>query len=169
VGRVITGQGGEKAGGMLRKLDQLTDKQRAWVFLGGGIAVFIGSFMTWVKVTAVFIGTVTLAGTEGDGKITVGAAVVIMAGGLLVLQAKPKRWLSGLGVLAGLVSLGTATYDLWEVFTSDVTGKFGDKTQKLGTISPGTGLYLTFAGSLVAIVGAFIATRGRPDRPTVEF
>jgi hypothetical protein len=145
---------------MANPLAKLTSTQRAWLYLGGGIGLVVGSFATWVKVTAVFVGTVTAAGTDGDGKITAVAGAIVVIGGAFVLKREPKRWLAVLGVLAGLVALGVAIYDLHDVYTTDVTSNFGGKTQKVGTVSAGWGLYLTFVASLAAIVGAALAVRG---------
>ena len=148
---------------MTKPLARLSSRQRAWLFLGGGIGVFVGSFAAWIKATAVFVGTISISGIEGDGKITALTGAVIVAGGWLVLKGQPKRWLSVLGVFAGLIALATTVYDLYHAYTVDVTGKFGDKVQKLGTVSPGWGLYLTFAAAVVALTGALLALRQEQD------
>src|SRR5438067_7773144 len=108
---------------MTNPFTSLTDRQRAWLYLGGGIGVLVGSFTTWIKVTAVFVGTITAAGTDGDGKITAVAGAVLVAGGWFVFHERPKPWLSILGVLAALAAVGTTIYDLYHVYTTDVTGK----------------------------------------------
>src|SRR5215207_130712 len=51
----------------------------ALMAVGGGL-VLVGSFMPWASVATAF-GTISIAGTEGDGKITlaVGLAMVLLS------------------------------------------------------------------------------------------
>jgi len=134
-------------------------KQRAWLFLGGGIGVLVGSFTTWVELTPGFVGNITASGVDGDGKLTAVAGAVAVAGGWFVLRGRPKRWLSSLSVFASLAALGIALYNLYHAYMTDVTGAFGDQVHTLAAVSPGWGLYLTLAAAVVALTGAFLAIR----------
>jgi hypothetical protein len=104
------------------------------VGLLGAVAVIIGAVLPWASIFAIDV-----RGTEGDGKITIGAAVVV---GLCAL-AFPRIWAAILALLAALAIGGTGIYD----------------TQQLsGTVaSVGSGLIITDAGAVVCLLGSILA------------
>lgn len=56
--------------------------------VGGGL-VLIGSFKPWATVTSIF-GTVSVAGTQGDGKITLVFGLIIVVLAILELTGRPS-------------------------------------------------------------------------------
>jgi hypothetical protein len=110
-----------------------------------GLLVLIGSFLPWVTATAPFIGTVSKAGTSGDGIIT------LIAGGVVMVAAFARwRILAGLGsVVAGVV----AVIDL-----VDINRSLGDIESDLIVASAGVGIWMVVAGAVLGLAGVI---RGR--------
>ena len=110
----------------------------------GAAALCLGSFLTWVKVSAGLFGTLTIDGMTGDGKLTAPAgalaAVLLLIGALTANQA---------ATIIGTVTAGIggliATYDLVNI--SRVVGIDGPVSSQVGI-----GLYLCVAGALAAVV-----------------
>ena len=67
------------------------------MLVGGGL-VLIGSFLPWATVTTVF-GTISVAGTNGDGKITLGVGLAIVLVSILELTGGSVPRCSGGGSL----------------------------------------------------------------------
>lgn len=123
----------------------------AMMVVGGGAAV-AGSFLAWITVKAMGQEQ-TIAGFQGDGKITVAAAGIAVVLGLIALAGKgvPKASLMIVGVLAGLAAAGVAGYDYMQM------RKAADTVEKLGgSYTPGIGIYLVMAGGAIAALGALI-------------
>jgi hypothetical protein len=137
---------------------------RGFTIVGvGGLAAIVGSFMTWLKVTAVFIGTLTLAGTDGDsGKLTaaLGAALVCLAA--LGVAHPARRRVVG----AAMTAVAVALLAFWIYKYSDIdTGPLkSDTGETLGMSRLAAGFWLVGAGGVASVAGsilAFIATRRR--------
>ena len=127
-------------------------------FAAGGIGLTtIGAFLPWVKVQT-FGGTVTKAGIDGDGSITLALAIVA---GIALLLGRGKPWTRrsrGLVVVLGLLValLGTLYLvdPLWGVDASN-------NAQDLA--SRGSGLYLTAIGGGLLSGGPLYATFGSDE------
>jgi hypothetical protein len=120
--------------------------------VGGGL-VLIGSFMPWASVATAF-GTVSIAGTEGDGKITlaIGLAMVLLSvleltGNVMVIGL-PTRIL---GLIAAFIAAGVGGYDL-----VNVGENLSSVSSQFARASIGVGLYAVIGGGVVAIVGGFM-------------
>ena len=106
--------------------------------------------MTWASLTAPFVGTVNIAGTDGDGKITgVGGAAVALLG-WIEMNHGPKKWVPVLTLLPGLVIAGVGGWDANEIETAI------DDSGGLALVRVGPGLWLTIVAG-VAVVVASIA------------
>jgi hypothetical protein len=123
------------------------------VGLIGFAALAVGSLGSWA--TAAFA---SVSGMDGDGKLTMAAAIV---GALMLL---PGGGVAVLSALAGVAGLGVAIYDI-----SRVSSKASEFT--LGgvqIIQVGWGLYVCAGGAVIAIVGALmhrnITTRARREQ-----
>lgn len=120
--------------------------------IGGFVA--IGSFLPWARA-----GIFTLAGTDGDGVITLIAGVVI-AVIAFVSKDKPSRP-ARIGVL---LLFGIALYIAWTVF-----GNLSDDVESVGA-----GLYLVLLAAFVGVFMAFawltrtVAAAPAPQPPAVE-
>ena len=117
-----------------------------WTTAIGAVMVVVGSLLPWVKATAPFVGTIEVAGTDGDGKITLVLGAV-MALGLI----RSAGW-RVVATLAAVVAAGIALYDI-----SDASDAI-DEAERVGegmvAASVGIGLYVVLAGAVVGFVGA---------------
>jgi hypothetical protein len=121
-----------------------TDTKRLVLLLAAG-AVILGSVLPWATVTTVF-GTISLAGTEGDGIITLIGGVVA---GLAVLIRRFRLACLAFGLTAAI-----AVYDI-----TNVNRSIGDIDSEFVRTSVGYGLWIIVAA---AIVGTLIAL-ARPE------
>jgi hypothetical protein len=99
--------------------------------IGAGVGIVIGAFLPWVQVLGIGV-----AGTNGDGQITLVLGIVV-----IVLSLLAKRWaaitVAVLGALCALIA-------------------FADMTN-----AAASGIYLTLAGGLVALGAGIVAARAR--------
>ena len=132
-------------------------KSQAIVLLAGAAAVIVGAFLSWASVD--FQGeSISKAGTDGDGVITVVFGIAAAVLGFLALGATRRRWhaITAL-VLSALVAI-IAVIDI-----ADIKSRFGDDTSGLDVeVSIGIGLWLTLAGGLAAAVGAVLVLTRTP-------
>lgn len=112
----------------------------------GAVLIGIGSVLPWAKVESQF-GDLSVAGTEGDGVITLIAAVVLAIGGFMRIKSPGSTFAKVLIVLSALVAGVTAAYDMSSI--SDIGGN------EFATASVGIGLYVVLAGAVVGMLGAF--------------
>ena len=95
--------------------------------IGAGVGIVIGAFLPWVQVLGIGV-----AGTNGDGQITLVLGVIVVALSLLA-----RRWAAMLGALSAVIA-------------------FADMTN-----AAASGIYLTLAGGLVAACAGIVAARTR--------
>jgi hypothetical protein len=107
--------------------------------IAAGIGIVIGAFLPWVQILGIGV-----AGTHGDGQITLILGIVIV-----LVSVTTKRWGAIIATIAGAICAITAFADMTNV--------------------AGSGLYLTLAGGLVA-TGAGIAAirRRRAITPAIQ-
>lgn len=121
--------------------------------LGGGVALAISPFLTWVKV--ILLGNLSLfqlfdAAGRGNGW----AWAAVVGGGAAALVAFRERdssRLRGVGFSVGLLGGGLAVYALADL-RHDL-----DEVHGLATI--GIGPYVAVAGCVAMVVGALIARK----------
>jgi hypothetical protein len=116
-------------------------------------AALLGAVLPWATVATVF-GTISVAGTNGDGRFTVVLGIVI---GVLALGGRTSRAtgipvivLSAILTLAGMVDLGRV---------SDAA-KSANNTG-FAHASVGVGLYLTVAAGIAGIVAGILCHKSR--------
>ncbi len=134
----------------------------AWVGIAGAVTALLGSLLPWVSVVT-FLGTIDVAGTKGDGKITL---VLAFAAGTALLVATTKR-AAGTAIAAGIVAsagFAVAGYDAVTLST-----RFSNVNTTLASIQLGFGMYLCLLGFAAAAVGGFVTnvkikTRNRDTR-----
>lgn len=141
----------------------------AVITLAAGVMVLFSSFMTWIKGP---LGFGSVSGWDlvvnklmriengffdyGDGypifsglnTIILGALVILLA--VLALAAR-KKWPGGLGVFFSIVALGIAAINISTI----LRGPGG-----MNLISPGAGLILLVAGSLIGVLGGGLTLAG---------
>ncbi len=120
------------------------------LFYGAGIAgvlLIAGSLGPWVRLSGLLGGTLSVAGTQGDGIITLVLGVLVIALAILGIMREPgRRLVCGVMLLAGLIALGVFAYDGRVMF--DGAGETS------GVISVGWGLWLIGVGAIAAIAFA---------------
>lgn len=120
------------------------------VVLIGAAAIVIGALLPWAKVAS-FLGTITMAGYEGDGIITGVIGVLLLLGALLYKGKPGRRYSIGSSIfalVAGVVSINAML---------NLSGAVSDvNTDSLLNASIGSGLVLTALGSLVTFAGGLM-------------
>jgi hypothetical protein len=117
-----------------------------------GLAVVVGSIMPWASIATAF-GTVSVAGTEGDGKITLALGV-----GLLILAAvQISNANPGLRLFSAIVGAGTGVVAVIDI--ANVSSKVGEVSSAFARASVGSGLYVVLVGGALAIIGAVAGGR----------
>lgn len=138
----------------------MNHKTAAIVALVGGLVVAVGSFLPWATVTS-GLGSLSVAGTSGDGIITIviGGLIALLA--LLSLDRTPRPIVT---LAIALLGVGAAILGGWEVM--NLNAKFADVATKLIVPSIGYGLFLVIGGGIAAAIGGgSMAQRGQPAAP----
>jgi hypothetical protein len=130
--------------------------------LAGAAMVTVGSLLPWANVTAPFFGTFSIAGTDGDGTLTLVAGLVV---GALTLWAYAGRFSPGPIVAALVVSLVSGVVAIVDM--ADVSGLAGEASEDdvSVAVSIGIGLWLVLLGAVAATGGcilSLVAARRRP-------
>lgn len=131
-----------------------------WAAIISAGAVIIGSFLPWVSMTAAFVGQINMAGTSGDGVITliVGAVVAAVAG--TALARKSLSSVTGLIVLLGFGLVGyIAISDM-----TNLNSSISEMEDDLGVASIGTGLMLVTAGAVLGAIAGIVILRNVPKK-----
>lgn len=131
----------------------MNQRTAAIVVMVGGAVVAIGSFLPWASI-ATGLGSASIDGITGDGKITVVLGGVIALLGLLAIERPVSVARSGAMMLLGVAAVA---FGVWEY--SNVQAKVDDVASDVVRASVGTGLYLVIAGGVIAIVGAALLPR----------
>lgn len=138
-----------------------TPRDNIALALGGAAAlVLVGSLLPWVRAQTVF-GSISFAGTDGDGVLTLITALIVGAlSAALLLGKRPRLWAYVVATLAALLCVAVSMYDLANV--SAVAGN------DYAHVSAGAGLWITALAGVVLLVAAVQATRKRkrPAEPT---
>jgi hypothetical protein len=112
-----------------------------WVLLGVGALMLLAAILPWATA-----GSLSLAGTEGDGAITLFFAVAIAAMGLLIGLRQGRLWASIVAAALGALTTITAIVDIGNV--SNRANQFDDS---FGVqVSVGSGLWLTLVTGIAA-------------------
>jgi hypothetical protein len=121
-----------------------TDNVRKVLGIGSAVAIVIGSLLTWVSVSSPLMGTISAAGTRGDGKIT-----LVVAGVIALVIALAQPWGRVASAIGFLVCAGVAVYDAANIHNS-LTGFEG--LGNLIHVSVGFGLWVVIASSVLGLV-----------------
>jgi len=126
----------------------------AWITLGAGLAMILGSFLPWASITAPIVGTYTVSGTDGtDGWVTAGAGVFVAVFAALWLRGKlPQSGATLAGVVAALGGLGVAGLSAWKVV--DLQSKVADMKADMAEDGDEFGIAAAMADAVQARIGA---------------
>jgi hypothetical protein len=133
----------------------LTDQMRVVFGLVAAVGVVIGSLLPWVSVNILF-GSVSLSGTDGDGKITlvVGIIGAIIAFGVASVGARVAAGIAfAICAIVGFVDIVRVMNGAAGLGSSDGLA-LGDAVR----VSVGSGLWLMTAASVAGVV-AMMLTR----------
>ena len=124
-----------------------------WALFAIGVLMAIAALMPWAVAFGISIG-----GTQGDGTLTAGCAIVIAVTGLVIGLRQGLLWASITAcVLAALVVL-VALADI-----GDVTRFAGPSTVfGPGTVQVGPGLWLTLVAAVGGVGASIVAMVRRP-------
>lgn len=101
-----------------------------------------------------------LAGfSAGEGKVVVGAAVVILVAAGLLALARDRRY--GYLALAASIVAGGVSFSFYGA-VDDATSDMHRRFEIVGEIDPGAGLTLVVIGALVGIVAAVLGVVASP-------
>jgi hypothetical protein len=117
-----------------------------WVLLGVGALMLVAATLPWASA-----GSLSLAGTEGDGAITLFFAIVIGAAGGVIGLRQGRLWASILACALGALTTITAIVDI-----SNVSNQATEFDDSLAQVSVGSGLWLTLLSG-VAATGVSVA------------
>jgi hypothetical protein len=122
------------------------NKTGAIITLVGAAAIVLGSFLPWASVATVF-GTISLAGTEGDGVITlvIGGIIGVLAG--LELGGKSRRRTAAM--IVGIVALGIGVFEI-----ANVSDTASEVSSQFARASVGIGLWAVLGGAALALLGS---------------
>jgi hypothetical protein len=135
----------------------------AWLTLGGGVGLIVGSFLPWVTATAVLIGTFSVSGMQGDGVLTLGAGLVVAVVGALGVT----RGVGVGGIVTAFVALALAGVVGYIDFNNVSEGVAEANTASFGFASVGVGLWLVMASVVIGFVGASgLVDKRRRKTPT---
>lgn len=149
-----------------RERRRVSGKVRAagGVVVGGAALMLIGSRLTWMEVRGPKVGDAyTSSGVDlGDGRVTMVLAVALVILGAVILTGRFVR-MGGPKVAAmGAIVAGAAALAVTAVDIADVADRAERLGVPLGAVTDvGTGLWLAFVGSLLAVVGGLLAFANR--------
>jgi hypothetical protein len=122
-----------------------------WAGVAGAAVAVLGSFLPWASVLTIF-GSVDIAGTTGDGKITLVLALIV--GSCLLVAVVNRQEASAIaGGVAAACGVAMSVYDY-----TTVSDRIGAVQSSVARAEVGIGLYVCIGGFVLATVGAF-ATR----------
>ena len=141
---------------------QVTIRALGGVTILGGILLAFGSLLPWRTATFPLGGTISVAGTEGDGVITLVLGLAVGATGLVIAIQDGSRVASVVGIVAAAAS-SIATFIAFGSAREavDVVEAAG-----LSTASIGIGLWIVAMGAIAALtgsVGSFAKTPGKTE------
>lgn len=117
--------------------------------IAGGLLFALGAFLPWVKVTAPFVGSLSVSGMEGDGIFFLVGGLLIAVLGLWSILGSPKA-APVLLILAGLGFGGLAFFEY-----NNVSGGIGDIDSDFALASMGAGIWTLLAGAVATVVAGF--------------
>ena len=110
----------------------------------------IGSMLPWATVSIPFLGQTSLAGTDGDGILTLIVATIALL--VLTVSFLGNRNLKHIALISLLCGIVITFIDLTTMATLE--NAFADDPDLRGLASAGIGLYMTIIGGLALAASA---------------
>lgn len=144
------------------------------VGLIGALALIMGSFMAWAKLSFDGLPALTVKGIDRDGKYSLACGVAVLVAAILVLVGKVAKRIPGILMLvfgalgAGVGILNVLTKDsqindALDQVSGDLTalGITSEEFKELFDVSWEIGIYIVIVGGLVALVAGILALKER--------
>lgn len=138
---------------------RLSEPVVGWLLLGAGALTMVAAALPWASV----LGT-SIAGTRGDGKISLFCGAVIAILGVLIGLRQGRVWVSITAcvfavfvALIGLADIGNVS----SVADGSVTAILGDDA-----VTVGAGLWVTLVAGLAGIAVSIVGIARRPELTT---
>jgi hypothetical protein len=150
--------------------DPAAPKNGGALAIAAGALIMLGSFLPWVTVHAVFLGSLNKNGTEGDGIITLlfGLAMFLYGVARLVTRGLPKVFVITPFAIA-VVTAAIALYDMVDVQSH--IGDLQSEAEGLVTADIGVGLWIVLIGAILAAAAGVLLLSERTEpiaAPAVE-
>lgn len=136
--------------------DETPDKgspTAAWIVVLAGGLITLGSILPWVTASAVFVGSISVNGMDGDGKITVVLGVILLAIGFIGAGSGDMHPVTP--IIPGLAAIGVVITNYQNIQDSVREIQSSD----VGTASIGYGFWMIAIGGVVALMGAALAKK----------
>jgi hypothetical protein len=134
------------------------------VMIGASALVALGSLLPWATATEPF-GTISKAGTSGDGVLTLILAAGAIVCGINCYRGQPDR--RKVAVAATILLVISAAISLYDMSTLPIS------SSHLVVVSIGIGLWFCAIGSIVGIVAGIsviqTCTRNRTNKAVANF
>jgi hypothetical protein len=127
------------------------------IMLGAGALLVVGALLPWATVIAPFVGTISAAGTDGDGVITLVLGLLVGACGIVGLRSQRGSTAKIAGAIGLVVAAVIGCYNVATI--SNAAGDVPELDLELHA-SVGMGLWLTVAAAMGGLGGLFL-TRAR--------
>ena len=134
------------------------------ITLLGGILLAFGSLLPWTTATFPLGGTINIAGTEGDGVITLVLGLAVGAAGLVIAMQDGSRIASVVGVVAAAAS----SIVIYIAFGSAKEVVDVAEAAGLSTASIGIGLWVVALGAIAAFIGTVGSLARTPKKTDTE-
>jgi hypothetical protein len=172
------GPGAAGDGGIMSQTEHAAARTGIVAIVGGALLA-LASFLPWAEVSGEGA-SVTAKGIDGsDGYLTLGAGVVAVLIGVVLVMRGSRRILAIITILVGIVGGGLALYDaltakdsVLDAAAEELAPSFGVSTDQVRAaldqavdtgqigVSVSYGLYLAVAGGVIVIVGGILGLRG---------
>lgn len=173
------GPGAAGDGGIMSQTERAAAPTSGIVAIVGGALLAFASFLPWAEVSGEGA-SVTAKGIDGsDGYLTLGAGVVAVLIGVVLVMRGSRRILAIITILVGIVGGGLALYDaltakdsVLDAAAEELAPSFGVSTDQVRAaldqavdagqigVSVSYGLYLAVAGGVIVVVGGILGLRG---------
>ena len=121
----------------------------------GSIGLIGGALMPWISASSMF-GALSKTGIEGDGIMTAGLGVILLLNAL-ISKGKPGKMYSWAGSVLGIIALVLLFY-----ISNNVNAALSGIDSGVMIASVGAGIYVSFLGAILAIIGGFIKIPALP-------
>jgi len=123
----------------------------SWIVVLSGGLITLGSIFPWITASAVFVGSISVNGMEGDGKITIVLGVILLVFGFVGVGGGKIHPV--ILILPGVAAIGVVIINYQNI--QDAVREI--QSSGVGVSSIGYGFWMIAIGGVVAVVGAVLS------------